>query len=84
MSRRKLTIEDHRKLEGHLRLIRQEMREVHELIRGCGLTARVANRLFEAQQKLSQVKSELEEILFRDHRGNPDATTDLYYGRREG
>jgi hypothetical protein len=84
MSRRKLTIEEHRKLAGHLGFIRQEMSEVHQLIRGCGLTGRVAGKLHGAQQKLNQVKSELEETLFRDHRGAPDATTDLYYGRREG
>jgi len=47
--------------------------------RGGKHRSRSASALFRAKQKLSEARSELEEIMFTDH---PSASTDIYYGNR--
>jgi hypothetical protein len=78
---KKLSLDEHRNLAASLRSIRRGISEIYNTISGCRLTTRVGQKLYGAELRLREVKSELEAVLFRDHPA--EASLDVYYGHNE-
>ena len=80
---RKLTIEEHRDLARRLRRLQDQARQIYGCISGCRLTSRIGDKVYSLERKLSLIRSELEEVMFRDHPFSSEATLEVYYGPRE-
>lgn len=76
---KKLSMDEHLELAADLRSIRRGISAIYGKISGCRLTTRVGRKLYSAELKLQEVKSELEDVMFRDH--PEEASLDVYYGR---
>ena len=79
MTRKTLSLDEHRKLAASLRSIRRGISEIYNTISGCRLTTRVGQKVYGVELKLRAVKNELELVMVRDHRGA--ALADLYCWR---
>jgi hypothetical protein len=71
-------MDEHRKRAASFRSIRRGIREISNMIGGCRLIIRVGWKLYGAEVKVRDVKSELEAVMFRDH--PKKASVDVYYG----
>ena len=78
--KKKLTMEDHRRLARHLRNIRAEISAIREVISGYHLISSVGTWMFGVDNKLRAMKSALDSIMRRDHLSDVGASTDVYYG----
>lgn len=81
--RKTLTIEHHMRLAGHLRNIARDIRAIHKIVSGYRLVSRIGRRLFAAELKVLELKSSLEDVMFRDHDGDARCTPAIYYGNPE-
>ncbi len=81
--RKTLTIDDHMRLAGHLRNISREIRAIHEIVSGHRLVSRIGRRLFAVENKLSELKNSLDDVMFRDHDGDARCSPAIYYGNPE-
>lgn len=79
--KQKLTIKDHALLARHLRSIAAEITAIREVVSGYNLVSSVGRRLFATENKLRELKSILDDVMFRDHPDDPRANPDVYYGR---
>lgn len=78
--KKKLTMEDHLLLARQVRRIAAEISAVHGITSGYRLVSTVGCRLFALQNKLLELKSALDSLMFRDHPKDPRAKPDVYYG----
>ena len=78
-----LTLDQHLLLARHLRNIENEITSIRTVISGRGQVIRVGQRLFALNRKISEIKSGLDDVMFRDHPNDPRTQPDVYYGRGE-
>jgi len=81
--RKKLTIDDHRRLAAHLRAIRDQMSAIRAEVFGFGLVTRVGTPLYAAETRLRKVKLALDHVLYRDHGDYPHDTGAIYWAAEE-
>ena len=78
-----LTPEQHLRLAQHLRNIENEITGIRDVIFRCGQMTRVGQRVFALNRKISEIKSALDDVMFRDHPNDARTQQDVYYGPRE-
>jgi hypothetical protein len=83
MTRRKLSIDEHKALAALLLDVREGLLAGLRAISGCRLTTRVGRHLDAALWKVDAARSELEDQMFRDWPREPEADIHVYYPRRE-
>jgi len=83
MKRHRLTVDDHRHIAERLRCAERDLLAAEAEISGHA-PVRIGDQLEGLVWRLIEVKSKLENLMFRDHPLDPLATTHVYFGAPRG